>query len=64
MGRRAEAVAELPEGAAEPGWWIDAFVPWGEPERRGVLVAAAVATALGAALYDPLGGRGTTPLGD
>ncbi len=54
----------LPDGAPEPSWWIDAFVPWGEAERRGVVVAAALATVLGATLYDPLGGRGTTSLGD
>jgi hypothetical protein len=53
----------LPEGAPEPLWWIEAFVPWGDAERRGVAVAAAVATAVGATLYDPLGGRGTTSLG-
>jgi hypothetical protein len=54
----------LPDDAPEPQWWIDALVPWGEAERRGVLVAAALATSLGATMYDPLGGRGATQLGD
>ncbi|MEO8527732.1 MAG: hypothetical protein ABI435_01505 [Pseudolysinimonas sp.] len=54
----------LPEGSPETLWWTEALVPWGDAEERGVAVSGALAAALGGVLYDPLGGRGTTTLGD
>ncbi|MEO5535588.1 MAG: hypothetical protein ABIR17_10700 [Pseudolysinimonas sp.] len=54
----------LPEGSPHTLWWTDALVPWGDAEERGVAVSSALAAELGGVLYDPLGGRGATALGD